>query len=116
MIKEEVKTPTFAGGGEIVESPYIRVAFQSGIPTEVGINGCRVEDVINVAIHKLERFQDGPLACEENAEALRFLRLARHSLADRIQHRKEQGVWNTMIPHMNDRTEDENDDFSATGA
>jgi len=116
MVKEEVKSPSKIVSGEAVEKPFISVVYQSGIPTDVGVNGCRVEDVISVAVDKLEKFQCGPLACEENAEAIRYLRLARHSLADRIQRRREQGVWNTMIPHTGNRTEDENDDFSATGA
>ena len=116
MVKEVVKSPNKSGDGEVVEKAFIRVVYQSGIPTEVGVNGCRIEDVISVALDKLERFQCGPLACDENAEAIRYLRLARHSLAHRIQRRLEQGVWNTMIPHIANRTEDENDDFSATGA
>lgn len=116
MIQQEVKSGSKFGGGDVVESPYIRVVYQSGIPTEVGVNGCRIEDVIEVAVDKLERFQSGPLACEENAEAIRFLKLARQSLSERIQRRREQGVWNTMSAHTTERTEDENDDFSATGA
>jgi len=116
MIKEVVKSPHESISGEVIERPFIQVVFQAGIPTQVGVNGCRVEDVIRVALDKLERFQCGPLSCDENAEAIRYLQLARHSLADRIQRRREQGVWNTMSPHSASRTEDENDDFSATGA
>ncbi len=115
MIEQETK-PSNKFGGEVVETPYIRVVFQSGIPNEVGVNGCRIDDVIGVAITKLDQYQSGLLACEENAEAIRFLKLAKQSLADRIQRRREQGVFNTMFAHTTSRTEDEIDDFSATGA
>ena len=115
MIQEAIQKQTTAGG-ELIESPFVRVVFQRGLPSEVGVNGCRVDDVIRVAIHKLETYQSGPLACEENAEALRYLKLARQTMAARIQRRMDQGVFNTMSPHNCDRTEDENEDFSATGA
>ena len=115
MVQQVVKSRS-KSGGDLVEMPFIRVVYQNGLPTEVGVNGCRIEDVIRVAVDKLEAYQCGPLACEENAEALRYLKLARQSLAHRIQRRKDQGVWNTMAPHADSRTEDENDDFSATGA
>ncbi len=115
MVQEVTKSVKHSGG-ELVERPFIRVVYQSGLPTEVGVNGCRIDDVVNVAIDKLQFYQDGPLACEENAEAIRYLKLAKQSLAHRIQRRIDQGVWNTMEPHSDSRTEDENDDFSATGA
>lgn len=103
-------------GGQIIEHPFVRVVFQSGLPREVGINGCRVENVIDIAIERLEQYQGGPLACVENAEAIRRLREARHALELRIQRRQEQGVLNTMGQHLAIRTEDELEDFSATGA
>lgn len=115
VIQEAVQSHSVPGG-ELIEAPYVRVVFQRGFPSDVGINGCRVDDVIRVAIDKLESYQLGELACEENAEALRYLKLARQTMAARIQRRKEQGVLNTMCPHTYERTEDENEDFSATGA
>jgi hypothetical protein len=111
-----VKSPTHYGTGEIVELPYIRVVFQCGLPKDAGLNGCRIEDVIDVALFKLNQYQSGPLSCEENAEAMRYLKLAKQSLAHRIQRRQEQGVFNTMVRHETVRTEDEDHDFSATGA
>lgn len=102
--------------GQIIERPFIRVALQSGLPSEVGVNGCRVEDVISVAIECLERYQMGPLACPENEEAIHDLKLATEALELRRQHRLEQGVLNTMYRHEPVRTEDEDHDFSATGS
>lgn len=115
MVEQLVKSPS-KNGGEIVESEFIRVVYQSGLPTEVGVNGCRPEDVIDVVVDKLEKYQLGPLACEENREAIRFLKLAKQSLNQRTRRRQDQGVWNTMTQHETSRTEDEHEDFSSTGA
>jgi len=110
------RTPNSRGVGEVVEHPFIRVVYQNGFPQDVGVNGCRVEDVIDVAIERLQQFQAGPLACEENRSAIRYLSAARQALHERIQRRQLQGVLNTYIKHENARTEDEEHDFSATGA
>lgn len=116
MKEQLIKMPNAHGSGEILERPFLRVVFQSGLPREVGINGCRVEDVIDVAMERLRDFQKGPLACQENEDALRNLELAKHALHLRIQRRQEQGVYNTLQRHEVVRTEDEEQDFSATGA
>lgn len=116
MVQEAVQSASNQGGGDVFVTDFIQVAFQRGLPKEVGINGCRIEDVIDVAVLKLSQFQNGPLACEENAEAIRYLKLAKQCLYERIQRRQEQGVWNTMSAHETHRTEDAHDDFSATGA
>jgi hypothetical protein len=104
------------GGGQVFERPFIRVVFQNGLPRDVGINGCRVTDVIEVAIDRLERYQSGPLACDENDIALHHLRGAMHAMALRNKRRQDQGVFNTMSRHETVRTEDEEEDFSATGS
>ena len=108
--------PAVRGGGQVFERPYIRVVFQSGLPREAGVNGCRVEDVLDVALDRLEQYQNGALACLENEEAIRSIRHAIEALDLRLQRRREQGVINTMTQHDANRTEDEDDDFSATGA
>jgi hypothetical protein len=104
------------GFGEVVERPFVRIVFQNGFPKDVGVNGCRVEDVIAVAIDRITEYQAGPLACEENATALRHLKASYQALEDRIRHRQEQGVLNTLYRHETIRTEDQDHDFSATGA
>ncbi|HWD37462.1 MAG TPA: hypothetical protein VG944_01320 [Fimbriimonas sp.] len=111
-------TPTLSrnGAGEVVERPFIRVVFQSGFPKDVGINGCRVEDVVQLVIDRLEEYQQGPLECEENSQALQGLYFAVQAMEDRRRRREEQGVLNTMSRHETIRTEDWHDDFSATGA
>ena len=115
MSTELMITPS-TEGGEIMETDFIRVVFQKGFPAQVGINGCRVEHVLALAAARIEEYQQGPLACAENEEALTHLRMAMNALEDRIKRRKEQGVLNTMSPHEFARTEDEDEDFSATGA
>ncbi len=102
------------GVGSVVEHPYIRVVFQSGLPQEAGINGCRVDEVIAVAMERIEEYQNGPLACPENEEALEHLKCALGMLERRRERRMAQGVFNTHLQHEVHRTEDEDEDFSAT--
>jgi len=102
--------------GEVVEREFVRVVFQSGFPKDVGINGCRVEDVIQLAADRLDEYQEGPLGCEENEQAIQGLKFAIRALEDRRRSRAEQGVLNTMSRHETVRTEDFHYDFSATGA
>ena len=97
------------------ENQFMSVKFQQGLPPDVGINGVRVADVIDVAIAKLATYQDGSLACSENLEAIQALQAAKDALKRRRQRRMLQGVFNTMAPHV-ERTEDVLDEFSATGA
>ncbi len=115
MSSELMITPS-AEGGEIMENDFIRVVFQKGFPSQVGVNGCRVEHVLDIAAARIEEYQQGPLACAENEDALQHILAAKRALNDRIDRRQEQGVLNTMSPHQYARTEDEVDDFSATGA
>ena len=104
------------GAGERVEKPFIQITWQKGLPDSAGVNGCRVDDVLVVAADKIQSYQSGPLACEENADALRAIEAALAAMAARRRHRVEQGVLNTMKAHETIRTEDTDDDFSATGA
>ena len=99
----------------LIETEFLRIQFQQGLPHEVGINGVRIEDVLDVLIAKLNLYQEGPLACRENEEALTGLVTARDAMVRRRQRRMMQGVFNTMNPHA-ERTEDLDQDFSATGA
>src|SRR5256714_14277666 len=87
------------GSEALVVRPFIQVVFQHGHPNEVGINGCRVEDVIDVAVDRLLDFQGRNLSCEENAQALEYLNMAREALAKRKQRRVQQGGLNTQRPH-----------------
>ena len=100
----------------LFESEFIRVTFQHGLPPKVGVNGAQIEDVLDVARQRLERYQATDLACEENADALAAIAAARDAMARRRARRKDQGVFQTYEPHSGERTEDLDQDFSATGA
>jgi hypothetical protein len=114
-MSSETNAPASAGG-ELVERPFLQLRWQKGLPTEAGVNGCRVEDVLSVAADKLRSYQYGPLACAENEDALNALEAAVAALEARRRRRQQQGVLNTMAAHQTERTEDLDQDFSATGA
>lgn len=88
------------GSDAKVEKPYISITFQhGGTPEEVGVNGCKLEDVIEVLQEKLLDFQGRDLSCEENATALYHLDLAREALLLRRRKREAQGVLGAHLPH-----------------
>ena len=89
------------GGEAEVERPYIHIVFQhGGSPADVGTNGCRLEDVIEVVQEKLLDFQGRELACEENATALYHLDLAREALILRRRRRESQGLLGERKAHV----------------
>lgn len=99
MSENMEKFRSMDGSEAVSEAPYIQIKFQHGPVPEVGVNGCRVEDVIEVLVKKLLDFQGRDLACEENAQALYHLEMAREALLLRRKRREEQGVLNTREPH-----------------
>lgn len=90
------------GSMSIVEKPHIKIVFQHGDPEQVGVNGCRIEDIIDVLTEKLLDFQGRDLACEENATALYHLDLAREALLLRRRRREKQGKLGTREKHATD--------------
>ena len=84
---------------------HINIQFQHGHPTETGINGCRIEDVIDALVDKLLDFQGRDLACEENATALYHLDLAREALILRRRRREQQGVLGSLQTHQSEVTQ-----------
>ncbi|MBX3118230.1 MAG: hypothetical protein KF784_04135 [Fimbriimonadaceae bacterium] len=87
------------GGGALIEKEYIRIKLQHGNPAEVGVNGCAIEDVIEVLIQKILDFQGRKLSCEENKVALFHLSEAQEALVLRRRLRAEQGVIGTNKQH-----------------
>jgi hypothetical protein len=71
-----------------------KIQFQKG-PIQDGINGCTIEDLLAVCIHRIEGFQNGDFNCEENAHALYHVKNAKQWLEDRTKDRKERGVEGT---------------------
>lgn len=78
---------------------FIRVQFQNGPINEVGVNGCQIDDVIDVLIERLTGFQKGAHPCRENALAITKLEEAKHWLEHRTKARKAQGVEGHMKSH-----------------
>jgi len=87
------------GNPAVVESEFIKVTFQHGDPAVEGINGCRIEDLIDVVVEKLLDFQGRDLSCEENATALYHLDLAREALLLRRRRRENQGLIGQRSKH-----------------
>ena len=80
-----------------MSNPFLIVAFQNGPVKEAGVNGCHNEDLIAIVIHRLEGFQSGAFACEENHEAKTHLLNALGALRDRTNLRKSRGVEGTNV-------------------
>lgn len=99
MSENMEKFRSMDGSEAIAKRPFIDIVFQHGHPNEVGVNGCRVEDVIDVLVDRLLDFQGRDLACAENAEALEHLHFAREALIKRQRRREQQGVLNTQKAH-----------------
>lgn len=87
------------GSEAVIDEPFIKITFQHGHPQNVGVNGCRIEDVIDVLVTKLLDFQGRELACEENATALYHLDLAREALILRRRRREQQGLLGKSEAH-----------------
>jgi hypothetical protein len=94
------------GSGAIVNKPHIHIEFQRGNPDDVGMNGCTMEDVLEVVIQKLLDFQGRKLACRENAVALWHLSCAQEAMATRARARAAQGVRGTSEPHVSPEIEE----------
>ena len=76
------------------------VEFQRGpVDSETGPNGCGIEQVIQVAILRLEMHNAGPMRCRENSLAITHLQEALRWLDHRTAAREVQGVEGTMEPH-----------------
>ena len=82
-----------------LDGAYIDVKFQAGPIQKVGVNGCSIEDVIDVLTVRLEGFQKGPFRCRENALAITKLEEAKLWLSERTRKRQAQGVEGTNAAH-----------------
>lgn len=73
----------------------VTLSFQNGPIAEVGVNGITHEVLLAVLEHRLEGFQSGEYACQENAEALLAIRHAQEVLQKRTRDRMARGVEGT---------------------
>lgn len=81
---------------QIVEVIAVTLDFQNGAIKEAGVNGITHEALIAILLDRLCSFQNGPYQCEENADAIKYLILARAALGNRTANRSERGVEGTM--------------------
>lgn len=73
------------------------VQFQNGPIAEAGVNGTTHEVLLAIVADRLESFQAGPYACDENAMALAHVREALHALLSRTRARQARGVEGTHV-------------------
>ncbi len=69
--------------------------FQNGPIKEVGVNGVTHEALLAILIDRIEGFQAGPYACEDNKQALIHLQDALYHLQQRTRVRIARGVEGT---------------------
>lgn len=80
-------------GGEGTDG--VTVEFQHGPIQEVGVNGVTNEALLALLIDRIEGFQSGEFACNENGDALHGLKHAMQALLRRTQKRVARGVEGT---------------------
>ena len=81
-------------------SDVLRVQFQHGPRAVSGSTaGVFDDDLLAVVQDRLESFQDGPFACDENAKALVLVREAREALGLRVARRIAKGVLGVNEKH-----------------
>lgn len=78
-------------GGRVFTS----ISFQNGPIKEVGTNGVTHESLLAILIDRLEGFQSGQYACDENHAALSYLVAAQNTLKNRTAARLARGVEGT---------------------
>jgi hypothetical protein len=97
-IKNRVDDQGRPAGGEFVGTG-ITIVWQDGPlgrdDDRQEPNGAFVEDVIAAAIERIRFYQMGPFACQENADAERYLDMALHALFSRTVRRETAGVEGT---------------------
>jgi len=71
------------------------VKFQEGPIGEFGVTGCQNEDLLAIVADRLECFQAGDYACEENGKALKAVKEAIQWSRRRMADRKSRGVEGT---------------------
>ncbi len=77
-----------------------RIQFQHGPRGVAGSTaGVFDDDLLAIVQDRLEGFQGGPFACEENAKALDAVRVAREALGLRVARRIAQGVLGANATH-----------------
>lgn len=85
---------------DVIETPFLTVKFQSGPIKEHGVNGCHIEDVLRIALNRLNEHQKTEFACRENALAITKIEESLHWLNHRTAERIRQGVEGRDVKHV----------------
>lgn len=78
-----------------LEGETLVILFQNGTIPEKGTNGITQEVLLAIVKDRLESFQSGPFACQENADALRHVDRAIGYLKQRTENRLRRQVEGT---------------------
>lgn len=100
-VSDQYHGPSTAGlaARGLVFVTVAEIQFQHGPRTNPGSEPGVTEAVIYaILIDRLESFQDGPFACEENAEQLEHLRACLRITRERAEKRRARGVLGTLTP------------------
>ncbi len=76
----------------------VDIKFQKGPREEAGINGIFTEDLLEIAMDRIEVFQNSNFRCRENSKALDFLEMGLLWLLRRISNRRKRNVFGRSIP------------------
>lgn len=104
QLKIEVLDEPGAGGANheygisnagVLGAPLGYVKFQNGAIKENGVNGITQEALLAIVIDRLESFQAGPFACNDNDAALAACKRALWYLQHRTVARIQRGVEGT---------------------
>ena len=71
------------------------ISWQRGLINEEGRNGAFLLEVMESVEKRIAYYQDTDYACDENATALTYLRLAKDALLSRRQKRADEGKLDT---------------------
>lgn len=88
----DTETNPLAGEGFAGQRLSLHLLFQNGTIPEVGVNGVTLEAVLAACGHRLEGFQSGKFACDDNQEALDHINAAIAALQRRTRNRIARGV------------------------
>lgn len=80
-----------------------RIPFQHGPRGVAGSTpGVFDDDLLAIVQDRLEGFQSGPFACQENGAALNAVKFAREALGTRVARRIAQGVLGANAAHTSE--------------
>ena len=77
---------------------FVKLQWQDGTIPEVGVNGCQVNDVLDVVIDRVRELNKA-FPCRENSITITKLEEARMWQDERTRNRVSQGVEGQHIAH-----------------